>query len=63
MAAMFWVDFADGTLVTVHSADAKSMKARDLRASYTKARNKARAKYAKTHAGDKGKVQRVRCVG
>lgn len=65
MSAMFWVTFDNGTMLTVYSADAKSMKAKDVRASYAKARKKGEAKYRKhaprSTAG--ARVTNVRCVG
>lgn len=68
MAAMYMVDFNDhfgGQLV--YSADAKSMKAKDVRASYTKARKKGEAKHAKKFYGGKlpttVRATSVRCVG
>jgi hypothetical protein len=61
MSAMFWVRFENGEHLTVHSADAKSMKRVDLRAATRKAVAKAKAKLARR--GVKSKVVECRCVG
>lgn len=61
MAAIFWVTFDNGDLVSVSSADAKSMKRADLRAASRKAVGKAKAKLAKRNV--KAKVTSCRCVG
>lgn len=67
MAAMYQVTFSDGGCEWVHSADAKSFKRADVRASYVKARKKGEAKHAKAmHLPKLPKTVRatgVRCVG
>lgn len=61
MSAIFWVRFDSGDLVSVSSADAKSMKRADLRAATRKAVDKAKTKLARR--GVKAKVIDCRCVG
>jgi hypothetical protein len=61
MSAEYWINFDDGKMVVVHSADARSLKQKDIRASYVNARKKAEAKHHKTNAT--AKVVNVRCVG
>jgi hypothetical protein len=61
MAAIFWVTFDNGQMVSVSSADAKSMKRRDLRVATRKAISKAKAKLARS--GIKAKPTSCRCVG
>jgi hypothetical protein len=47
MAAQYRVDFTDGHSQYVFSADSKSMKRKDVRVAYVKARKKGEAKHAK----------------
>lgn len=61
MAAEYWVNFDDGKMIVIHSADARSFKKKDVRTAYIKARKKAEAKHQKTNAP--AKVINVRCVG
>lgn len=65
MAAIYWVDFDDGSMVSVNSADTKSFKKSDVRASYRKAVAKAKAKLAKQKGVKRlaCKVVNARCVG
>lgn len=65
MAAMYVVDFDDGRYEMVYSADSKSLKKKDVRFAYVKARKKGEAKHAKATPGGKlvAKVVNVRCVG
>ena len=63
MAAMYWITFDCGSMLQVYSADAKSMKRADIRASYRKAADKAKAKLAKQRKGSMSKVISVRYVG
>lgn len=62
MAAMYRVNFADGASVVVHSADAKSFKARDVKAALRKARLKAEAKQKRAGIAKPVAVD-VRCIG
>jgi hypothetical protein len=61
MAAMYFVYFSDGKVETVYSADCKSSRKRDIRASYIKARKKGEAKHAKINP--QARATEVRCVG
>jgi hypothetical protein len=61
MSAVYWVRFDNGQMLSVSSADARSMKRADLRAAYRKARDKAKVKMAKTDRA--AKVIAVNCVG
>jgi hypothetical protein len=61
MSAVYWVRFDNGQMLSVSSADARSMKRADLRAATRKAAEKAKAKMAKTDR--KAKVVTVNCVG
>lgn len=61
MSAEYWVNFSDGKMVAVHSADARSFKKADVRTAYVKARKRAEAKHHKTNPA--AKVVNVRCVG
>lgn len=62
MSAMYRVSFENGSSVVVHSADARSMKTKDVRASYTKARKKAQTTLAKKGGGHPT-VTGVACIG
>lgn len=61
MAAQYLVRFDDGRAEWVFSADAKSCKLKDIRASYVSARKKAEAKHLKVNPA--AKAVEVKCVG
>lgn len=61
MSAIYWVRFDNGELVSVSSADSRSMKRADLRAATRKAIAKAKARLAKR--GIKAKAVSCNCVG
>lgn len=68
MAAMYWVSYTDkkrpndpAKTLTVYAADAKSLKAADVRASYKNARKRATDRLKKQ--GVTPVVQSVHCVG
>lgn len=63
MAAIYWVHFDDGHVVSVNSADARSNKTLALRKAYRKAADKAKKKHAREFPGKRAKVTRVACVG
>ena len=59
--ATYWVNFDDGAMVSVESADTRSFKKRDVRVAYVKARKKAEARRRKINP--KARAVNVRCVG
>lgn len=61
MASMYRVIFNDGTSLIVHSADARTMKRRDLTAALTKARKKGEVR--RQRVNPQAKAVRVNCVG
>ena len=61
MSTIYWVNFDDGALVSVASADAKSRRAKHLLFAYRRARQKATTIRRKTNP--KARAVKVRCVG
>lgn len=61
MSNIYWVEFDNGSFLSIYAADAKSMKKGAIRAAYVNARKRAEKKQRRIYP--KVRAIKVRCVG